>query len=359
LHRGQRLAPTPAPLPPLAYGQPVDVRDLPTPLLAVDAAALEHNVLTMATLRPGRSLRPHVKAFKFPELARYVETTGGHHSFCAATLRELEGLSAAGIGDDLLLANETLDAARLARLVSSSDALITVAVDSPETVRAASDAGASVLIDVDVGLPRCGCPPGSAGKLADLARSLGTEVRGVMGYEGHVVGRADRATRSEGVERSMELLRAAHADVGGDVVSAGGTGTFDLHDWASEVQAGSYLLMDTHYAALGLPFRLALEVEATVISSSDDRGWAVLDAGLKSFGMDHGDPSVPGWQVFFCSDEHTTLVPADGGPALPRVGDRVRMQPAHVDPTVAYHEQIVVVDGDDIVETWPVDLPNW
>lgn len=343
----------------VAYGPDVDVHDLPTPLLVVDAGALEHNVRTMAAVRPGRRLRPHVKAFKSTGLARYVEDIGGHHSFCAATLRELEGLSTAGIGDDLLLANETLAGDRLADLVRSTGARVTVAVDSPETVQVAAATGAAVLVDVDVGLPRCGCPPDAAGELADLARDLGCEVRGVMGYEGHVVGRSDRAARLDGVARSMALLRAAHEDVGGEVVSAGGTGTFDLHDWATEVQAGSYLLMDTHYAQLGLPFRAALEVHATVISSSAARGWAVLDAGLKSFGMDHGDPEVPGWRVFFCSDEHTTIVPVENGLPLPPVGARVRMLPAHVDPTVAYHEQLVVCDGDQVVETWPVDLRNW
>jgi D-serine deaminase-like pyridoxal phosphate-dependent protein len=270
----------------------------------------------------------------------------------------MEGMVAAGLHADLLLANETLDADRLATLVASSPGRVTVAVDSPETVAVAAKAGASVLIDVDVGLPRCGCPPEQAGGLAELARSLGVEVRGVMGYEGHVVGVADRARRTAEVAASMALLRDALRDVGGGLSSAGGTGTYDLHDWADEVQAGSYLLMDTAYAELGLPFRQALSVLTTVISTSDERGWGVVDAGLKAFGMDHGNPSMPGWSVLFCSDEHTTFCPVDGGP-LPAVGTRVLMLPAHVDPTVAYHERLYVLRGDRVVDTWPVDLRNW
>ena len=332
--------------------------DLPTPALVVDRAALDHNIDTMSAARPGRTLRPHVKAFKSTELARHVEQRGGHRSFCAATLRELEGLSAAGVGDDLLLANETLDGDRLAALVATSSARITVAVDSEATIDAAAGTGAAVLIDVNVGLPRCGCEPSDAGRLADLARRAGLEIRGVMGYEGHVVGNPDRDVRSRQVERAMELLRQAHDAVGGEVISAGGTGTYDLHDWAGEVQAGSYLLMDTHYGRLELPFRQALEVETTVLSVSTAHGWAVLDAGLKSFGMDHGNPEVRGWPVFFCSDEHTTITFGDGATA-PSAGDRVRMVPAHVDPTVAYHERLHVLDGDDVVDVWPVDLRNW
>lgn len=335
----------------------MQLRDVRTPALVVDLASLDRNIDLMARARPGPALRPHVKAVKSTALARHVAERAGHRSFCCATLGEMEGMVAAGLDDDLLLANETLDADRLAAVVSSCAGRVTVAVDSPETVEVAGLAGAEVLVDVDVGMPRCGCPPEDAGRIAEVARRRGVSVRGVMGYEGHVVGNPDRAARAAAVAESMELLRRAHADVGG-LVSAGGTGTYDLHDWADEVQAGSYLLMDTHYALLGLPFEQALTVEATVLSVSP-KGWAVADAGLKAFGMDHGNPSIPGYEVFFCSDEHTTFLPSDGGAPLPAVGDRVRIVPAHVDPTVAYHDRYVVTDGEDVVDSWPIDLRNW
>ena len=141
-------------------------------------------------------------------------------------------------------------------------ARVTVAVDSAETVAAAAAAGIrEVLVDVDVGLPRCGCAPEEAPRVADLARASGMNVRGVMGYEGHVVGNPDRAWRADETAKCMARLRAAHDEVGGEVVSGGGTGTFDLNRWCTEIQAGSYALMDTAYAQLGLPFRRALWVE--------------------------------------------------------------------------------------------------
>jgi len=71
--------------------------------------------------------------------------------------------------------------------------------------------------------------------------------------------------------------------------------------------------------------------------------------------MDHGDPSIDGYDVWYCSDEHVTF----SGEPLPRVGDRIRVRPAHVDPTVAYHERMHVIDGTTVVETWPVDLRGW
>jgi D-serine deaminase-like pyridoxal phosphate-dependent protein len=168
----------------------MNLHDLQTPALVVDAADLEHNLATMAHALPGDRLRPHVKAHKCTALARR-QRQHGHRRFCCATLREMEGMAAAGLGDDLLLANEVADASRLGRL---RGARITVAVDSEDTISAAARGGvAEVLIDVNVGLPRCGCAPEDAGRLADLARTKGLTVRGVMGYEGHIVGLDDGA----------------------------------------------------------------------------------------------------------------------------------------------------------------------
>ncbi|MBA2624535.1 MAG: alanine racemase, partial [Acidimicrobiia bacterium] len=304
---------------------------------------------------PGERMRPHVKAHKTSALARR-QADVGHVGFTCATVREVEGLAAAGLGQDLLLANEVVDARRLGRLAADGSARVTLAVDSEVTVTAAAAGGvAEVLIDVNVGLPRCGCPPEEAGPLADLARSSGLSVRGVMGYEGHVVPVADRAERAAGVERSMELLLQAASAAGGDVVSAGATVTWDLNTWATELQAGSYALMDTAFAAVVPAFHPALWVESTVISVS--KGWAVADCGLKALGMDHGDPTVEGGTVLFCSDEHLTYVPDDGA----AVGDRVRVRPAHIDPTVAYHERMHLVRGTDpgVIATWDVDLRGW
>ncbi|HEY6427293.1 MAG TPA: alanine racemase [Acidimicrobiales bacterium] len=325
---------------------------LTTPALVVDAPALEANLRTMARALPGGRLRPHVKAHKCTALAARQAALGGT-GFTCATVREMEGMARAGLGEDLLLANEVTDATRLGTLARTG-ARVTVAVDSEETIDAAATAGVpEVLVDVNVGLPRCGCAPEDAGRLAERARARGLTVRGVMGYEGHVVGLEDRATREEMTADSMGQLVRAHDLAGGDVVSAGGTGTYDINTWATEIQAGSYALMDTAYAKLGLPFAQALSVLSTVISVSKD--WVVADCGLKALGLDHGNPSVEDAEVWYCSDEH--LVLASQRPL--RVGDRIRVLPAHVDPTVAYHEHLHLADGEDVVERWDVDLRGW
>jgi D-serine deaminase-like pyridoxal phosphate-dependent protein len=111
--------------------------------------------------------------------------------------------------------------------------------------------------------------------------------------------------------------------------------------------------MDTAYAALELPFRRALCLLATVISVSERH--AVADCGLKALGMDHGNPHIDAADVWFCSDEHVTFAPH----APLAVGDRIRVWPAHVDPTVAYHERLVLVSGDQVLDVWPIDLRGW
>src|ERR1700732_2994948 len=142
----------------------MDMQQLTTPALVVQSDLLDANLSVMSDALPGRRLRPHVKAHKCTALAaRQAEL--GHTAFTCATIAEMEGMARAGLGDDLLLANEVVDAGRLGDLVRSG-ARVTVAVDSPETVEGAAAGGVEeVVIDVNVGLPRCGCDPSDAGRL--------------------------------------------------------------------------------------------------------------------------------------------------------------------------------------------------
>jgi D-serine deaminase-like pyridoxal phosphate-dependent protein len=338
----------------------VHVADLPSPALVVDADVFERNVAAMAAAHPGERLRPHVKAFKSTALAREL-VAAGHRTFCCATVAEVEGMVRAGVGDDVMLANEVVgrSAQRLGALARAhGDRVgISTAVDSPQTLAAATAAGVRrVVIDVNVGLARCGCHPQVAPVLAAGARAQGLEVLGVMGYEGHLM-RAPAGSKPALVEAAMTGLLAAHAGVGGDLVTGGGTGTYDCNPWVTEVQAGSYCLMDTEYVAHAPAFGMALSVLGTCLST--DGRTAVVDVGLKALGMDHGAPTVEDGRCVLVSDEHTTFARAEGVDRLPRVGARVRVWPGHVDPTVAYHPRMHVVRDEQVVDVWPVDLRHW
>ncbi len=332
-----------------------------TPALVVDVAAADANVAAAAG--GPAPLRPHFKAHKCTTLLRrQVERDGRVTGVTCATAHEAEVLAAAGF-DDVLVANEVADASALAALArAGARARVTVAVDHPAHVALLVAAGArvEVLVEVDVGQGRCGLPPGGDEVVA-LARAVdaapGLTLRGLQGYEGHAVLLEDRAERAGHVERAGALLRAEQARLREaglpcPLVSGGGTGTADLSA-LDEVQAGSYVLMDTSYARLGLPFGPALACRSTVVSRRGDR--AVLDAGLKALSAEYGMPTalVDGARVASLADEHATLALPAAAPLA--VGDAVLLLPAHVDPAVNLHSTLHAVHPDGAVDAWAVD----
>jgi D-serine deaminase-like pyridoxal phosphate-dependent protein len=348
-------------------------KEIPTPALVVDVPAMQRNIERMAGYFAGRSqaLRPHFKAHKTPEIARRQLAAGSCTGITCATIGEAEVIVAEGIEAEILIANEVVGpgkarrAAQLARRAS-----LIVAVDSDyaldDLAGAARDAGSSVgvLVDVNVGLPRCGIAPGEpALALARrAAESPGVEFRGAMGYEGHVMSIRDRAEREERAARAMDRLLSSvrlmrEAGLRCDVVSAGGTCTYDITgamEGITEVQAGTYVLMDTAYTYDDLPFELAFTVLGTVLSRPRPEQIAA-DCGHKSCTIDHGNPQVKGIDgasVLFLSDEHATIsVPADSSVAP---GDLVELWPSHIDPTINLHDRMYACDGDDVVGVWPI-----
>lgn len=345
------------------YNPPhMKVRDIPTPALCVDIDVLEHNVDTMAAYfrDSTTSLRPHFKAHKTIAIAN-LQAAAGCGGFTCATVSEAEVLASAGFSD-ILIANQVLDPAKVERVRSLADrVLLTVAFDSAEGVELLRDIPVGALVDVNVGMPRCGVPPEGALDLARAIADTELQLRGVMGYEGHVVGIEEREARRGKAHESMQVLLAVAGelrDAGFEVavVSGGGTGTYDITGatpGVTEVQAGSYALMDTAYAKLGLPFEEALRCLATVVSVQGRL--AVLDGGLKALAVDHGNPSleegVPA-RVLYLADEHTTLVTDEGFAARP--GSRLRLRPSHVDPTVNLHDSLYAVRADEVVDVWSV-----
>jgi D-serine deaminase-like pyridoxal phosphate-dependent protein len=187
-----------------------------------------------------------------------------------------------------------------------------------------------------------------------------------MGYEGHAMVVPDPAARALAARDAMATLLRVADDLRGHgfdvaVVSAGGTGTYDVTGTiagVTELQAGSYALMDTAYARFGLPFVEALRCLTTVVSVQGPI--AVLDAGLKTLAVDHGNPELPPdvpARVLFLSDEHTTLAIEDRFDARP--GDRVWLRPSHVDPTVNLHDRLYAIRGNDVLDTWPVEARGY
>ena len=349
----------------------VRISELSTPALLVDRAALDRNIARMAAFfaeGPCR-LRPHFKAHKTPEIARRQLAAGSCTGLTCATVGEAE--IAAAFCDDLLIANEVVTASKCARLATLARRIrVTTAVDSlaglTELSRAARDAGSrvGVLIDLNVGQGRCGVEPGEA--VVTLARqaaqSGGITLRGVMGYEGHLQPIRNRAERESRTRKAMGgLVNAARmirdSSLPCEIVSAGGTGTYDISgriEGITEIQAGSYALMDTDYAEVGVPFEQAFWVLGTVVSRPT-RDRCVADCGHKSMTKDHSLPgvrSIEGAKVTSLNDEHATIaLPPESTIAI---GDRVELVPSHIDPTINLHDVFYVVEGEKVVDVWPI-----
>ncbi len=345
---------------------------LPTPCLVVDLAAADRNIAWAAGYFAGRPvrLRPHFKAHKCSRLLARQLAAGGCVGVTCATAWEAEVLARAGF-DDILVANQVADAVGLGQLATAArSARVTVCVDDGRHVDqlrlVAREAGVrlGVLVEIDVGMGRSGLEGGSEVLLplvGSVVAGQELEFRGLQGYEGHAVLEPERAERGRLVAIAEAILRAEQerleaAGYRCELVSGGGTGTFDLAAEAgalTEIQAGSYVLMDARYASLGLPFETALYCCATVISRQGGR--AVLNAGLKALSAEHGMPQAvpPGLEIVDLSDEHAHLrLPAEQPLA---VGDTVLVVPGHIDPTINLHGSLFVFTTPATVEEWPVD----
>lgn len=340
--------------------------DPTTPALLVDLVAFDENLSAASRMLAGTAirLRPHIKTHRTPALALRQMQPGVTGVTCA-TVGEAEAMVDAGI-TDVLLANEVVDDSKIRRMTAlAGRARVTVAVDHEQPVATfsawASRYGVTVgvLIDVDVGLRRCGvASPQSVAVLATtVADSPSLQFEGLMGYEGRLRSSTpDRSHRSRSAFHHLAAAKAAVEAAGLSVATVSGAGTSTLRealtdDTITEVQAGTYALMEPDLDGLGLPFTCAASVLATVISTGDDT--VVLDAGRKTIGCDYGPP-IPladGATTVTVSEEHTVV--SWRGP-LPRLGDRVALRPSHVRTTFNLHDSVWLVRGSQLVERVPV-----
>jgi D-serine deaminase-like pyridoxal phosphate-dependent protein len=339
---------------------------LSTPALVVDLDVFDANVAAMTELLrgTGKTVRPHVKTHRTPELARRQLGDFAVGVTCA-TVGEAEAMVGAGIRD-ALIANEVVDEAKLARVVElAREAKITLAADDPGPVEALSRAAVrahvtvGVLIDVDVLLHRCGVA--SVREALALARVIGTapgvRLEGVMGYEGRI---------RLGTDRRDELIAGAQAFLGEirdgliaagypvEVVSSAGTSTIRealAAPHVTELQAGVYCVMEPELLPMGLPFRCAVTVRGTVISRHPSH--FVADIGRRVVGLEYGPPVPLGIVAtsIAMSDEHMTVATAGAPPPL---GTQVDFIPGQIRTTFNLHDRVWVNRGGEIVDCWPV-----
>jgi D-serine deaminase-like pyridoxal phosphate-dependent protein len=343
-----------------------------TPALLIDMTAMESNLKKMAAFfaQGPTKLRPHFKNHKCVALARRQLAQGANGITCA-TLGEAEALAGSGI-QGILVANEIAGATAIERLVQLSRATdIMVGVDNERTIASLAAASArakvklSVVVDVNTGLGRCGASPGEpALALAQLAVAQGLTFRGVIGYEGHCVRLPPGPDKVQAVQQAMEkLVNTAHLirsrGLTVEMVSAGGTGTYSISGrvpGVTEIQGGSYLLMDTDYQTVCADFDLALSVLGTVISRTGNER-LIIDIGLKEISGERGLPvlkNANGARLRRLNAEHAIVDIVD--PDFPaQIGDQLELWAHYSDATVNLHRRMFGMRDRQVEETFIVE----
>jgi 3-hydroxy-D-aspartate aldolase len=380
-----------------------------TPALVIDRAALEANLATMQALcdAAGLRLRAHGKTHKCTALARRQMDLGAA-GLCAQTIGEAEAFIAGGVTDVLITAPAPAWAApRIAALTGRATTIGAVADHADqiawlgEAARAAAKEGGGVIdvvVDVDPGTHRTGAHPDRIVALArQAADTEGLRFAGIQAYAGHIqhIGPvADRRAAYDAVIARTRAVRDALIAAGlpPPVITGGGTGThaFDLTSGVfTELQAGSYAVMDAEYEVCDSPtgegwsFRQAMFLASSVVSANH-KSHVTVDAGFKALSSD-GPPAKVAWGAAAgalwrpMGDEHGMILHPSAIPLLrggefvtavetldadetqpwpadaPRLGDTVWLQPGHCDPTINLHDALIVVAEDGSWERWAVD----
>lgn len=375
-----------APGPRLVIGARGSRDSLPTPALVIDRDALRSNLTAMHRLLRGTGVshRPHFKAHKCLEICR-LQLEFGAIGFCASTIGEAEVLGA--LDTSILLTSIVSSDTNLGRVVDmrATGRDLKLVVDSAVTAQRLSSAlvarncAAGVLIDIDTGRGRSGC--GSVDEALALAQQIrqlpGLTLEGLQLYAGHLSHLRDPVERARAhadfrglVARCREALAALLPAA--PIITGGSTGSLasELRDPVlSEVQCGSYALMDVEYLSMPFstdvaawPFDAAVLVQASILSNNWDRH-AIADAGDKRFASKYGqDPrlirvpdgiDLASSSYRPVSDEHGRLDFTAG--RRPPTGARIECVVPHCDPSINLFDVAHVVSGDVLVDVWDID----
>lgn len=344
------------------------ISGIPTPALILDVNKFKANADKMAKLLEGTHLRlrPHYKSHKCAAIAKWQIENGAIGMTCAK-LSEAEDLCDAGI-EDILIANQVVAPDKILRLAAlAKHCRLTVCVDNKENIaalsRAAIACGTTIhcLVEYDIGMERCGVT--TKEEVFDLAMALlwapNLSFDGIQAYAGHLSHTEDLVERKVRTAENYEKLRDLltyfkEQGIAVKTVSGGSTGTAEIkaaEGLYTELQAGSYLFMDSTYRTLSLPFENSLFLLTTVVSCRE--GLTVVDAGVKTCGVDQGMPVpvVGTVREIVASEEHFQLHDYS---EQKKIGDNLLLIPGHCCSTVNLHDKIYVVDGDKVIDRIPV-----
>ena len=348
--------------------------------MLLDMDAFEQNLETMenALAGSGVGLRAHAKAHKCSEIARR-QIAAGAVGICCQKVSEAIVMAEGGVSD-ILITNQIVDPVKLQRLCSIGASVnLSFLCDSSEVISTLSAVAVSeevtlnILVEINVGANRCGVDAGKPAALlaSEIDRTPGLTFAGLQAYHGsaqHLVSAKDRQSRVLDTIEKVQHSKTELAKLGLDRewITGSGTGSFPFERDSgvfSEVQAGSYAFMDSHYAKnkdengnLVGTFSHALFLLSSVISNPR-RGQAFLDVGHKGHSVDSGFATVPdldGIEVTGQSDEHTALKVGQNARPL-EIGQKIKLIPGHVDPTFNLHDWVICIRKNKVEDIWRID----
>ena len=342
----------------------MNIERIETPALIVDANILQENIMAMnEMLKDSKlSLRPHYKSHKCAMIA-HLQIKNGAKGMTCAKLSEAIDLADCGI-EDILIANQITEPKKIRRLADlAGDCRLTVCVDNCENIKelaiAAKNAGTIIhcLVEYEIGMKRCGVD--TKEEVLELAKEIkkydNLTFEGIQAYAGHISHMEDIDKRTGMTEENFEKIRILikylkNNGIEVNTVSGGSTGTAEIkakEGIYTELQAGSYLFMDSTYRELNLPFKNSLFILTTVVSKKD--GLTVVDAGVKTCGVDQGMPGILNNEAeeIVASEEHFQL---HGLKNEVNLGDKIMLIPGHCCSTVNLHDKIYVVNNGKVVD---------
>ena len=358
-------------------GKPGSRWRIPTPALVLDLDAFEANIAAVAEFCRvnGRTFRPHAKSHRSVSVARRQIASGAVGQGCAK-LGEAEALADGGI-DGLLVTSPVVTDDGIARLMALNARVgdLSAVVDHPAVLARIGDAAAAsgrrlkLVVDLDVGLHRTGAatPEAAEALIHAILAHPALEFAGVQAYAGHLMHVAGTPARRAALEAAMAPLAALQKrGIPLPLTTGGGTGSLAIDTemgLLTELQPGSYPFMDSQYADVWVtagepaPYRSSLFVQTTVISSNHP-GLATVDAGYKAFATDAEVPRIlagdpPGTTYFFYGDEQGGLTLSAGTTLA--IGAVITCSVPHCDPTVNLYDAYHVVQGDRLVDIWPIE----
>lgn len=361
--------------------------ELDTPCLIIDRAKLFTNLNTMQqeVSKLGKNLRPHIKTHKCTELAR-LQIAHGAIGVSAAKLGEVEKLVKANI-PGILITSPVITPVKINRLVNcikqSPDILLVTDskhnITDLNLIAQKNNLYINLLIDLNSGIGRTGVnTPEQALELAKLIHleSSNLILMGIQCYAGnlqHISNYHQRKFDSMSIMQYagsiVELFKNNNFPC--PILTGSGTGTYDIDmevSQVTEVQPGSYTVMDMEYQLIGsresqnhlTRFEPAMTMLVTVISANQDTH-VTVDAGTKALYFDaNTQPKIIShaglhynWSGF--GDEHGKIT-ADPGITLPKAGEVLELIVPHCDPTINLFDEFYIAENNKIIDCWKIDM---